>query len=133
MKVESRKWKEVRVIMGNETGFKRLILWQKAHALVLEIYRLTSLLPKTEKFGIINQIQRSSTSVPANIAEGYGRISTKEKIRFLYIANGSLEETRYFLILIQDLNFAETEKIQINLIEVSKILNAYINKMKDSI
>jgi len=117
----------------NDRGFKNLILWQKAHALVLEIYGITSLLPKSEQFGITNQIQRSSTSVPANIAEGYGRSSTKEKIRFLYIANGSLEETRYFLILIQDLNYTKTEKIQENLIEVSKILNSYIKKMKESI
>ena len=117
----------------NDKSFKNLILWQKAHSLVLEIYRLTSSLPKFEHFGIIGQIQRSSTSVPANIAEGYGRISTKEKIRFLYIANGSLEETRYFLILIQDLNYSQKEKIQENLIEVSKILNSYIKKMKESI
>ena len=86
--------------MNRDKSFRNLILWQKAHALVIEIYKITSLLPKSEQFGIISQIQRSSTSVPANIAEGYGRISIKEKLRFLYIANGSLEETRYFLILI---------------------------------
>ena len=119
--------------MSNNRSFKNLILWQKAHALVLEIYKMTSSLPKSEQFGIINQIQRSSTSVPANIAEGYGRISTKEKIRFLYIANGSLEETRYFLILIQDLKFSQTERIQKNLTEVSKILNSYIKKLKESL
>jgi four helix bundle protein len=80
--------------MYNNRSFKSLILWQKAHELVLEIYKLTSSLPKSEQFGIINQIQRSAISVPDNITEGYGRISKKEKIRFLYIANGSLEETR---------------------------------------
>jgi hypothetical protein len=83
-------------------GFRSLILWQKAHALVLEIYKITSSLPKSEQFGIRNQIQRSCTSVPANIAEGYGRVSKKEKI-------------------------------QENLTEVSKILNSYIKKMKESI
>ncbi|MEN8187175.1 MAG: four helix bundle protein [Bacteroidota bacterium] len=119
--------------MGKDKSFKQLILWQKAHALVLEIYKLTSSLPESERFGLINQIQRSSVSVPANVAEGYGRISIKEKIRFLYIANGSLEETRYFLILIQDLNYSKTEKIQENLREVSRILNSYIKKLKDSI
>ncbi len=119
--------------MSNNRSFKNLILWQKAHTLVIEIYKITSSLPKSEQFGIINQIQRSSTSVPANIAEGYGRISTKEKIRFLYIANGSLEETRYFLILIQDLKFLQTEKAQENLTEVSKILNSYIKKLKESL
>ena len=119
--------------MNNNRGFKSLILWQKAHALVLEIYKLASSLPKSEQFGIINQIQRSASSVPANIAEGYGRVSKKEKIRFLYIANGSLEETRYFLILIQDLNYSKTPKTQENLTEVSKILNSYIKKLKESI
>ncbi len=119
--------------MNRDKSFRNLILWQKAHALVIEIYKITSLLPKSEQFGIISQIQRSSTSVPANIAEGYGRISIKEKLRFLYIANGSLEETRYFLILIQDLNFTNTENSQKNLIEVSKLLNSYLKKMKESI
>jgi len=119
--------------MSNNRNFRNLILWQKAHALVLEIYKITSLLPKSEQFGITNQIQRSSVSVPTNIAEGYGRISVKEKIRFLYIANGSLEETRYFLILIQDLNFSQTEKAQEKLTEVSKILNAYLKRLKESL
>ena len=96
--------------MSNNKSFKNLILWQKAHALVLEIYKITSSLPKSEQFGIVNQIQRSSTSVPANIAEVYGRISTKEKIKFL-----------------------QTEKTQENLTEVSKILNSYIKKLKESL
>lgn len=114
-------------------SFKDLVLWRKAHALVLETYKLTRSLPDSERFGIINQIQRSSVSVPANIVEGFGRISLKEKLRFLYIANGSLEETRYFLILIQDLNFSSTESLQEQVTEVSKILNAYIKKLKNSI
>ena len=119
--------------MNKKNSFKSLILWQKAHELVLEIYKLSSLLPSSEKFGIINQIQRSSVSVPANIAEGYGRISLKEKIRFFYSANCSLEETRYFLILINDLNYSQTENLQDYLTEVSKLLNSYIKKMKESI
>lgn len=116
-----------------KNGFKNLVLWQKAHDLVLEVYRMTSNLPKTEKYGLTNQIQRSSVSVPANIVEGFGRISAKEKLRFLYIANGSLEETRYFLILIHDLNFYITDNLQEKLSEVSKILNSYIKKLKASI
>ncbi|MFD2565831.1 four helix bundle protein [Pseudotenacibaculum haliotis] len=114
-------------------GFKNLVLWRKAHELVLEVYKMTSNLPNSEKFGLINQIQRSSVSVPANIVEGYGRRSIKEKLHFLYIANGSLEETRYFLILIQDLNFSITERLQEQLSEVSKILNTYIKKLKGSL
>ena len=119
--------------MSDSKSFKNLVMWQKAHKLVLEIYKLTAQLPDSERFGIISQIQRSSVSVPANIVEGFGRISLKEKLRFLYIANGSLEETRYFLILIQDLDFTNTEKLQTQLSEVSKILNSYIKKIKASI
>ncbi|MEQ6124250.1 four helix bundle protein [Pseudotenacibaculum sp. MALMAid0570] len=114
-------------------SFKNLVLWKKAHGLVLGVYKLSSQLPDSEKFGLINQIQRSCVSVPANIVEGFGRISPKEKLRFLYIANGSLEETRYFLILIQDLNFSITESLQEELSEVSKILNTYIKKLRASL
>ena len=114
-------------------GFKDMLLWQKAHKLVLNIYEMTLLLPNDEKFGIVNQIKRSIVSVPANITEGYGRVSSKEKLRFLYIANGSLEETRYFLILIQDLNYYKTENLQLQLTEVSKILNSYIKKLKEKL
>lgn len=113
-------------------GFKDLVLWQKAHEMVLEIYKMISNIPNSEKFGITNQIQRSSVSVPTNIVEGYRRISIKEKLRFLYIANGSLEETRYFLILIQNLDFSITDSLQDKLSEVSKMLNAYIKKLKVS-
>jgi four helix bundle protein len=119
--------------MGNSKSFKDLIVWQKAHQLVLEIYKMSSLIPETEKYGITNQIKRCAASVPANISESFGRIGIKDKIRFLYIANGSLEETKYFLILIKDLNFQETNLLIDKAEEVSKILNAYINKMKVSL
>lgn len=116
--------------MEKAKSFNDLIVWQKAHQLVLNIYQLTLKLPENEKFGIVNQIKRSSVSVPANIAESFGRIGLKDKIRFLYIANGSLEETKYFLILIQDLNIFTTQELLKKADEISKILNAYINKMK---
>ncbi|TDI77711.1 MAG: four helix bundle protein [Bacteroidetes bacterium] len=119
--------------MGNSKSFKDLIVWQKAHQLVLEIYKMSLLIPETEKYGITHQIKRCAASVPANISESCGRIGLKDKIRFLYIANGSLEETKYFLILIEDLNFQETNLIIDKAEEVSKILNAYINKMKVSL
>lgn len=113
-----------------ERGFRDMLLWQKAHGLVLDIYQMSISIPDAEKFGIKSQIQRSCVSVPSNIVEGYGRISLKEKLSFLYIANGSLEETRYFLILIQDLNFTNTDSLESKLIEVSKMLNSYIKKIK---
>jgi four helix bundle protein len=91
-------------------SFRELEVWRKAHGLVLEIYRLTDKFPDRERFGIISQIRRSSASVPANIAEGFGRRTTKELLQFLVTANGSLEETRYFLILSRDLGYLEKEK-----------------------
>ena len=117
--------------MGNSRSFKDLVVWQKAHQLVLDTYKMTTLLPDSEKYGISNQIKRCSASVPANISESFGRIGLKDKIRLLYIANGSLEETKYFLILIQDLDLCDTNELQSKAEEVSKILNAYINKMKE--
>src|SRR6266481_8623248 len=88
-------------------SFRDLEVWQKAHGLVLETYRLTSKFPDRERFGIVSQIRRSAASVPANIAEGFGRRTTKELLQFLANANGSLEETRYFLILGRDLGYME--------------------------
>ena len=119
--------------MANSKSFKDLIVWQKAHQLVLEIYEMSLELPENERYGISDQIKRCSVSVPANISESFGRVGLKDKIRFLYIANGSLEETKYFLILIEDLKFNNTEGLFNKAEEVSKILNSYINKMKTSL
>ena len=87
-------------------------VWQKAHALVLEVYRITENFPERERFGITSQLRRAAVSVPANIAEGFGRRGTRELLQFLAIANGSLEETRYFLILAHDLRFLTVEQFQ---------------------
>jgi four helix bundle protein len=75
-----------------------LIVWQKAHQLVLAIYKATKTFPKDEMYGIVSQIRRAAVSVPANISEGFRRRTKADKQRFLTIAHGSLEETRYFLI-----------------------------------
>lgn len=116
--------------MNTSKTFKDLIVWQKAHQFVLSIYKLTLQLPKEEQFGLISQIRRASVSIAANIAEGFPRRTAKDKIRFFNIAKGSLEEVRYYLILIQDLQYAKTEEEQENIIEVSKLLNAYTNSIK---
>lgn len=105
--------------------FKDLIVWQKAHALVLSIYKMTVNLPKEELYGLTSQIRRAAVSIPANIAEGFTRKSNIEKSRFFNISQGSLEEVRYYLILIEDLNYATTKELSIQLEEVSKILFAY--------
>jgi len=69
-------------------GFRDLEVWQKAHRVALEIYKLTNSFPKNEQFGIVSQLRRAAYSIPANLAEGYGRRSTKEFMQFLAVANG---------------------------------------------
>ena len=86
-------------------SFEDLTVWQEAHKLTLEIYTLTAKFPGAEKYGIVSQLRRSSSSVPANIAEGFGRATTRELLRCLQIARGELEETRYFILLSRDLGY----------------------------
>jgi four helix bundle protein len=86
-------------------SFRDLDVWKKSHQLVLEIYRITNTFPKDERFGIISQLRRAAYSIPANMAEGFGRRSTKELLQCLSIANGSLEEIRYFIFLSCDLGY----------------------------
>jgi four helix bundle protein len=93
-------------------SFLELEVWQKAHDLVLATYRLTDKFPDRERFGIVSQIRRSAASVPANIAEGFGRRTTKELLQFLTNANGSLEETLYFFILGRDLGYLKNEDFE---------------------
>ena len=113
--------------------WKDLNVWQNVHQLVLEVYRVTASFPKTEIYGVTSQLRRAASSVPANIAEGQSRQTTKEYIQFLYNARGSLEEVRYFLLLSYDLNFLTLESY--NLLEeeykdASKMLNALIKSLK---
>ncbi len=89
-------------------NFQDLIVWQKAHQMVLEVYRLSSNFPKTETYGLTSQLRRATVSVPANIAEGFRKRGLADKIRFLNIAQGSLEESRYYLILANDLEYGDT-------------------------
>ena len=88
-------------------SFEELDAWRKAHEMVLAVYKLSGTFPKDERFGIISQLRRAAASVPANIAEGFGRRTTKDFVRCLDIAGGSLEETRYFLRLSKDLGYLE--------------------------
>jgi four helix bundle protein len=88
----------------------KLIVWQKAHALVLKIYEITKDFPKGEQLGLTSQIRRAAVSVPSNIVEGKARGSNKEYKRFLLMARGSLEEVKYQLLLAKDLNYIDEEK-----------------------
>jgi four helix bundle protein len=106
-------------------SFRDLMVWQKAHAFVLAVYRLTESFPEREKFGLSHQMRRAAVSIPANIAEGFGKRSQAEKARFLNIAEGSLEECRYYLILTHDLGYDQTDSLTAMLEETSRLLNAY--------
>jgi four helix bundle protein len=112
-------------------GFEDLLVWKKAHQLVLEIYKATKSFPKEELFGIVSQIRRSAVSIPANIAEGFRKRTKAEKQRFLTIAHSSLEETRYFLYLSRDLNYHQTADLLKLLEEVSKLLTLYYRSIAD--
>jgi len=105
--------------------FRDLLVWRKAHEFVLELYRFTSAFPRSETYGLALQMRRVGVSIPANIAEGFTRRGKTDKARFMNIAEGSLEESRYYLILAQDLGYGQTEALMNLLQEVSRLLNAY--------
>jgi len=106
-------------------SFRDLVVWQRAHEFVLAVYRYTESFPEWEKYGLAHQLRRAAISIPANIAEGFGKRSQAEKARFLNIAEGSVEECRYYLILSQDLGYGQNESLMSTLEEASKLLNAY--------
>jgi len=107
------------------TTFKDLIVWQRAHQLVLAVYKTTSNFPKHELYGLVSQIRRATVSIAANIAEGFRKRTAADKAKFLNISQGSLEEVRYYFILTEDLQYAKTEELHMLLTEVSKLLEAY--------
>ena len=110
-------------------GFENLQVWQKAHQFVLDIYNMTRNFPDSEKFGLTSQLRRAAVSIPANIAEGYGKRSSADKARFYNIAQGSLNECRYYLRLAQDLSYAETNTLKNQLNEIGRMLNSYTSKV----
>jgi four helix bundle protein len=101
--------------------FTELRVWQRSHGLALEIYRLTSGFPSDERFGLTSQVRRAAVSVPTNIAEGSKRRSNIEYARFLNIAEGSLAETEYLLMLSRDLGFVKAERLTGALNELSEV------------
>jgi four helix bundle protein len=112
--------------------FEDLIVWKKSHALVLEVYRLSATFPPTERYGLTAQMRRAAISIPANIAEGFKKRGRADKARFLNIAQGSLEETRYYLILSRDLGYLENSNLRNQLEEVSRLLETYSRTILDS-
>ena len=113
-------------------NFEDLLVWQKGHEFVLEVYKITKKYPEEEKFGLVSQIRRSSSSICANIAEG-NKKSTKDYLRYLDIAQGSLEETKYHLILSKDLSYINNEqfiKLTEMIKEIGKMLNGLIQSLR---
>jgi four helix bundle protein len=109
--------------------FEDLIVWQKAHQFVLGVYRFTETFPQQEIYGLTSQFRRAAISIPANIAEGFKKRGRADKARFLNIAQGSLEECRYYLILAKDLNYGDSSALLPQLEETSKLLEAYASKI----
>jgi four helix bundle protein len=105
--------------------FQDLLVWQKAHRFVLGVYALTATFPKHETYSLSQQMRRAAVSIPANIAEGFRRRGKADKARFMNIAEGSVEECRYYLILAKDLGYADTHGLTTSLEEVSRLLGAY--------
>jgi four helix bundle protein len=118
--------------MAKQTAkrFTDLIVWQKAHKFVLAVYRFTVGFPKEEVYGLTSQIRRAAISIAANIVEGFKKTGSADKIRFLNISQGSLEECRYYLILAKDLGYGHTDVFEKQIDEVAKLLAAYSNAVK---
>jgi four helix bundle protein len=106
-------------------SFRDLIVWQKAHHFVLAIYAFTAAFPRQETYGLSSQMRRAAVSIPANIAEGFRRRGRPDKARYMNIAEGSLEECRYYLILAKDLGYGDPADLNATLEEVSRLLDAY--------
>jgi four helix bundle protein len=119
--------------MEKAKKFTDLIVWQKAHQFALSAYRLSEKFPKSEIYGLTSQFRRAAVSIPANIAEGFRKRSKAEKTYFLGVSQSSLEESRYYLILANDLGYGDSKEQLIQLEEVGKILMGYSNAIRSDI
>ena len=109
--------------------FEEVEVWKKSHAWVLAVYRLTDQFPKHEMFGLTAQLRRAAVSIPANFAEGFKKRGRADKARFYNIAQGSLEECRYYMILARDLGYGDTATLLKFLEEISRMLESYSRSM----
>ena len=116
----------------NIKNFYNLEIWKEAHQLSIDIYKLTTKLPSTEKYGVIDQLRRASVSVSANIAEGFGRYHYKDKTKFYYNARGSCCEVQSFIFLMKDLGYIDLE-IAENIIQRYELLIKRVNTMIKSV
>jgi four helix bundle protein len=114
-------------------SFRDVIVWQKAHAFTLAIYRATEAFPKHELFALTSQLRRAAASISSNFVEGFRKRTTPDKIRFYNIAQGSADECLYQLILAHDLGYLDSSKLQAELEEVSRLLQGYMNGLGRSV
>lgn len=113
-------------------SFRDLKVWEKAHELTLVIYRTTAKFPAEERYGLITQLRRAASSIPSNIVEGHARTSRKDFSHFLTIAKGSLEETKYFLLLSKDLGYLSENvfnDLDLMCAEIGRMLYAFQQKL----
>ncbi len=121
--------------MSLAKSFTELRVWQEAHKLTLDVYRCTETFPSQESFGLTSQLRRSTSSVAANITEGFERGSKKDFAHFLIIARGSLAETQNHLLLARDLSYLQQDQfnqLAAKTIKVHKLLNSLIRSLKTS-
>ena len=115
-------------------NYRELKVWQRSYQLCLEIYKTTKRFPREETYGLTSQIRRSAVSIPSNIAEGYGRKTTLEYVRSLYIAYGSNCELETQMLLSGDLGYmdaAKSKKFQDDIGEVERMLKALIKSLEN--
>ena len=115
-------------------NYKELKVWQRSYAVCIRLYQTTAKFPVEERYGLTSQIRRSAVSIPSNIAEGYGRRTTADYIRFLYIAYGSLCELETQIMLSSDLNYVtdgNIEDILMDISELERMLKALIRSLEE--
>ena len=115
--------------------FTELKVWQRSHKLTLEVYRVTAVFPSTERYGLVSQLRRAAASIPTNIAEGSKRESRTEYARFLNIAEASLAETEYLVMLSRDLGFLArdtADALMKEITEIARMLNALKKRVAGS-
>jgi len=121
--------------MATITSFRELLVWKKAHELVLMVYRLTKIFPQNEMYGLVSQLRRAAVSVASNIVEGFHRASVLDSLHFYNMASASLEETKYQLLVAYDLGYISKEeyaKVDGISQSVSKMLVAWIASQKSN-
>lgn len=121
--------------MDKTKSFKQLIVWQKAHKLVVEVYKTTKAFPREEVYGLTSQFRRAAVSIAANIAEGYKKKTAPAKLNYLNISEGSLEEVKYYFILAKDLEYINepaSDKLFNDAEEVGRLINGYVKGINNN-